>query len=211
MRAGRRRSKCVLLRSFALSNSGHERGPCRCPHPILFAARGVVHYWPPVPILDRGPTITNLPNALDQRGASVASRAGLARFALLHRPSHVIAEHRAPWPRCSHADGRPPLRPSHHVRLPKRLDALANQQHAGGRRYRWIALDAESCWIAHVTHTHAKNAPRSDPERPRGLHTQHIRWHSSRSSRLCAPHALLTRLLVVRCNYVWPRHSSPLA
>ena len=72
--AGRRRSKCVLLRSFALSNSGHERGPCRCPHPILFAARGVVHYWPPVPILDRGPTITNLPNALDQRGASVASR-----------------------------------------------------------------------------------------------------------------------------------------
>ena len=107
------------------------------------------------------------------RRASVASRAGLARFALLHRPSHVIAEHRAPWPRCSHADGRPPLRPSHHVRLPKRLDALANQQHAGGRRYRWIALDAESCWIAHVTHTHAKNAPRSDPELPRGLHTQH--------------------------------------
>ena len=63
-------------------------------------------------------------------GAPLAWRDGLARLALL-QPRMVSPINRAPWLRCSHADGRPPLPPSCRDRLPNRLDALAHQRHVG--------------------------------------------------------------------------------
>ena len=72
-------------------------------------------------------------------GAPLAWRDGLARLALL-QPRMVSPISRAPWLRCSHADGRPPLPPSRRDRLPNRLDSLTQHRHMLSRASRALHL-----------------------------------------------------------------------